>query len=191
MNNWLCIKDRVVVNILFAEEKYMMTDQDIGKTYDSYLNRDTMPIPKPIIGSYLNDNKEWVVKPITDLSKTDFSNKDLKARDFSFCDLTGCNFTGAIIDGCCFNDTAPTYSLAGAIYNGKIIKQGPVQVKSPYYFMVITDIFGQADCSDFLTFELPNYTAQQLAAMDPKFPDKPAKTWEYIKDDYLNIISKW
>lgn len=47
MNTYLCLKDGVVVNAIVADPAFIQTNAFIKSQYDSLIDRDSLPDPKP------------------------------------------------------------------------------------------------------------------------------------------------
>jgi len=190
MNNWLCIKNNIVENIIVAEKNFTETNKDVLEKYDSFLNRDEMPEPQPVIGSYL-ENGKWVIKAPLPIAGTDFSNQDLTGRNFSHQDLSGCVFTGAIVDKTCFEWCKPTFSLVGAIWQGKTITQGPVMIDNPHYYTLLTDVALFVGCAESPTGVPLVSTDAEKEAYDVSKPGRPTLWWETIKKAYQAQVDAW
>ncbi len=188
MRNWLCMKNGVVVNIVHADETFMQINSEIKECYDSYMDADVGE-SEIKIGSCLEDGK-WKHTLISQKPE-DYSNLDLTGRSFRDHDLTGCSFSGANITDCNFRGVAGNFSLVGAIWNKKTIQRGPVFIKNPYYFCMVTDVFTIMGCVIKPTDDVILMTIEEGRNCDNGSPEKPDIFWQHIKDDFITLVKSW
>jgi len=191
MKNWACVKNSEIVNIIVAEQEFMETNPEIAENYDSYFDYDTLEIPDIRIGSRLVDGV-WTNVPDPSLRNTDYRDVVFPLNTtFKDIDLTGCNFLGADVSNCNFRAANGDFSLIGAVWNGQVIKHGPVFLPNQYYYCFMTDVFTVMSCVTMPTADVAAMTPTEVSGSDLANPTEPALFWLEIKDRFNANVNGW
>jgi len=191
MKTWACVKNSKIVNIVSADESFMIKDPEISKNYDSYFDYESLEIPDIRIGSEL---VEGVWLNPADLSKRNSNYRGVifpLNTTFKDIDLTGCNFLGADVSNCEFRAATGDFSLVGAVWNGQVIKHGPIFLPNKFYYCFMTDVFTVMSCVTMPTRDVAGMTPEEVSGSDLANPTEPALFWLEVKDDFMKKLSEW
>ncbi len=191
MPDWLCLKNNVVLNVIAnLTITEINANPDITNQYDNFIDTQTVMTPDIWIGAILEADGTWTKAPKPPVSQ-DFSNQTLAGMNFTDTDLSGSIFLGASLDDAKFRGAFGDFTFVGASWGGQTIAHGPVWITNDFYYCLVTDVVTIMGCQMIATGDVAGMTPPEVSGSDPKYPDKPARFWAQIKDEFLALVAGW